>query len=152
MALTSFTYAGNSGGPLLDSSGKLIGVNTAIFTNSVGPSVQHLISAVAMLRNLLRSPEVVQNCDLEAGDASQALSTDLLCMQGTSAGVGFAISAAAIARAVPQLIQFGKVTRPSLRIQVAGPLSNSQRPTSPTSLRSPSLSDRTDYQGRTAQS
>ena len=43
----------------------------------------------------------------------------ILQAQGTSAGVGFAISAAAVARAVPQLIQFGKVTRPSLRIQVA---------------------------------
>lgn len=48
------------------------------------------------------------------------VNTAIFTNSGTSAGVGFAISAAAVARAVPQLIQFGKVTRPSLRIQVAG--------------------------------
>ena len=43
----------------------------------------------------------------------------LLALQGTSAGVGFAIPIDAVARAVPQLIQFGKLIRPSLRIEVS---------------------------------
>ena len=62
---------GNSGGPLLDLAGRLIGINTAIFTNT-----------------------------------------------GISAGVGFAIPVDTVARAVPQLIQFGKIVRPSLGVQV----------------------------------
>ncbi|KAK9811738.1 hypothetical protein WJX72_009303 [[Myrmecia] bisecta] len=63
---------GNSGGPLLASDGRVIGVNTAIFTNS-----------------------------------------------GTSAGVGFAIPVDTVARVVPQLIQYGKVVRPALNVQLS---------------------------------
>jgi S1-C subfamily serine protease len=63
---------GNSGGPLLNSQGEVVGVNTAIFTNS-----------------------------------------------GTSAGVGFAIPIDTVRRTVPQLLQFGKVVQPSLKLQVS---------------------------------
>lgn len=63
---------GNSGGPLLDLSGRVVGVNTAIFTNT-----------------------------------------------GTSAGVGFAIPSALVAKVVPQLIANGAVTRASLGVQPA---------------------------------
>ena len=65
---------GNSGGALLDASGALVGVNTAIFTNT-----------------------------------------------GASAGVGFAIPVDLVARVVPQLIEFGRVTLPGLNITVADP-------------------------------
>jgi S1-C subfamily serine protease len=61
---------GNSGGPLMNSRGELIGMNTAI--------------------------------------ASQV---------GENSGIGFAIPSATILRIVPQLIQFGKVRRPSIGIE-----------------------------------
>ncbi len=62
---------GNSGGPLLDNSGMLIGMNTAI------------ASAV-----------------------------------GENTGVGFAVPANTIRRVVPELINFGKVIRPTLGIDL----------------------------------
>lgn len=65
---------GNSGGALLDSNGRLVGVNTAIFTNT-----------------------------------------------GASAGVGFAIPVDLVKRVVPQLIEYGSVTLPSLNITAADP-------------------------------
>lgn len=61
---------GNSGGPLVNSRGELIGMNTAI--------------------------------------ASRI---------GENSGIGFAIPSATILRIVPQLIQFGKVRRPSIGIE-----------------------------------
>ena len=61
---------GNSGGPLIDCRGQLIGVNTAIATRGGG---------------------------------------------GT--GVGFAVPATLVRRAVPQLIQHGRVIRPEIGIQ-----------------------------------
>ncbi|KAL2898640.1 Protease Do-like 8 chloroplastic [Bienertia sinuspersici] len=70
---------GNSGGPLLDSKGNLIGVNTAIFTQT-----------------------------------------------GTSAGVGFAIPSSTLFKIVPQLIQFGKVVRAALNIEIAPDLTANQ--------------------------
>ncbi|XP_059670326.1 protease Do-like 8, chloroplastic isoform X2 [Cornus florida] len=63
---------GNSGGPLLDSKGNLIGINTAIFTQT-----------------------------------------------GTSAGVGFAIPSSTVLKIAPQLIQFGKVVRAVLNVDIA---------------------------------
>lgn len=63
---------GNSGGPLLDSKGNLVGINTAIFTQT-----------------------------------------------GTSAGVGFAIPSSTVLKIVPQLIQFGKVVRAGLNLEIA---------------------------------
>lgn len=60
---------GNSGGPLLNSLGELIGMNTAIATST-----------------------------------------------GDNAGIGFAIPSNTIARVVPQLIQNGRVTRPTIGI------------------------------------
>lgn len=62
---------GSSGGPLLDSLGRLIGINTAI-----------------------RSPS------------------------GASAGIGFAVPSDTVTHLVPQLIEFGRVTRPTLGILV----------------------------------
>lgn len=62
---------GNSGGPLLDNGGQLIGMNTAI-ASSVGENT----------------------------------------------GVGFAVPANTIRRVVPELINFGKVIRPSLGIDL----------------------------------
>lgn len=70
---------GNSGGPLLDSKGNMIGINTAIFTQT-----------------------------------------------GTSAGVGFAIPSTTILKIVPQLIQFGKVVRAGLNVDIAPDLVASQ--------------------------
>lgn len=63
---------GSSGGPLIDSRGRLVGVNTAIYTTS-----------------------------------------------GASAGVGFAIPAAAVMRAVPHLIRHGRILRPTLGLELA---------------------------------
>ena len=62
---------GNSGGPLLNSSGKLIGMNTAIAS-----------------------------------------------LTGENTGVGFAVPVNTIERVVPQLLQFGKVQRASLGIDM----------------------------------
>ena len=64
---------GNSGGPLLNARGELVGLNTAIFSNT-----------------------------------------------GSSVGVGFAIPVDTVTRIVPQLIEFGRVVRPSLNITLAG--------------------------------
>lgn len=61
---------GNSGGPLLNTRGQLIGMNTAIMSSD-----------------------------------------------GDSAGVGFAIPASTITRIVPQLIQHGRVIRPTIGIE-----------------------------------
>jgi S1-C subfamily serine protease len=62
---------GNSGGPLLDTRGRVIGMNTAIASKT-----------------------------------------------GESAGVGFAIPVDRIKRVVPELIRYGKVTRPDIGISV----------------------------------
>ncbi|MAZ48325.1 MAG: 2-alkenal reductase [Halobacteriovoraceae bacterium] len=62
---------GNSGGPLLDSSGRVIGMNTMIASRS-----------------------------------------------GSSAGLGFAVPIDTISKAVPQLIEHGKIIRPGLGITV----------------------------------
>ncbi len=62
---------GNSGGPLLDSRGQLIGMNTAILSRS-----------------------------------------------GENAGIGFAVPANTIRRVVDQILQFGKVIRPSASVAV----------------------------------
>ncbi|XP_010937127.1 protease Do-like 8, chloroplastic isoform X2 [Elaeis guineensis] len=70
---------GNSGGPLLNSKGNLIGINTAIFTQT-----------------------------------------------GTSAGVGFAIPSSTVLKIVPQLIQFGKVVRAGLNVEIASDLVTNQ--------------------------
>ncbi|MBI5202700.1 MAG: PDZ domain-containing protein, partial [Elusimicrobia bacterium] len=60
------------GGPLLDSAGRLIGMNTAIFSPS-----------------------------------------------GAYAGIGFAVPVDTVNRIVPQLIAYGKITRPGLGVNIA---------------------------------
>jgi len=62
---------GNSGGPLMDSRGRLIGVNTAIFSPS-----------------------------------------------GGNVGIGFAIPVDTVRRVVNQIIQYGKVVRPTMGISI----------------------------------
>jgi len=62
---------GNSGGPLLDSNGRLVGMNTAIAS-----------------------------------------------LTGENTGVGFAVPSNTISRVVPQLIQFGKVQRATLGVDM----------------------------------
>ncbi|GJP30522.1 hypothetical protein CLOM_g3692 [Closterium sp. NIES-68] len=47
------------------------------------------------------------------------INTAIFTNTGTSAGVGFAIPAVVVARVVPQIIQYGKVIRPSLSLQLA---------------------------------
>ncbi|MCA9607268.1 MAG: PDZ domain-containing protein, partial [Myxococcales bacterium] len=64
----------NSGGPLLDSAGRLVGINTMIYSPS-----------------------------------------------GASAGIGFAVPVDVVARAVPQLIEHGRVIRPALGLRLADP-------------------------------
>ncbi|KAH0455390.1 hypothetical protein IEQ34_015422 [Dendrobium chrysotoxum] len=80
---------GNSGGPLLDSRGNMIGINTAIFTQTVLDCCYLL--ALAKIFNVA----------------------------GTSAGVGFAIPSSTVLKIVPQLIKFGKAVRAGLNVEVA---------------------------------
>ncbi|MFQ6630613.1 hypothetical protein Gotur_009391 [Gossypium turneri] len=80
---------GNSGGPLLDSKGNLIGINTAIFTQT------GYFTLFAMHSDFV------------------------ICISGTSAGVGFAIPSSTVLKIVPQLIKFGKVVRAGLNIEIA---------------------------------
>ncbi len=46
------------------------------------------------------------------------VNTAIFTNTGTSAGVGFAIPIDIVRSVVPQLIQYGKVVRPALNIQV----------------------------------
>ncbi|CAI5960995.1 unnamed protein product [Closterium sp. NIES-65] len=47
------------------------------------------------------------------------INTAIYTNTGTSAGVGFAIPVSVVARVVPQIIQYGKVIRPTLNLQLA---------------------------------
>lgn len=49
------------------------------------------------------------------------VNTAIFTNTGTSAGVGFAIPIDIVRSVVPQLIQYGKVVRPALNIQVLSP-------------------------------
>lgn len=49
------------------------------------------------------------------------VNTAIFTNTGTSAGVGFAIPIDIVRSIVPQLIQYGKVVRPALNIQVSPP-------------------------------
>ncbi len=47
------------------------------------------------------------------------VTTAIYGTSGSSAGVGFAIPAAAVARSVPQLVRHGRIVRPSLGFELA---------------------------------
>ncbi|KAL3526514.1 hypothetical protein ACH5RR_011170 [Cinchona calisaya] len=47
------------------------------------------------------------------------INTAIFTQTGTSAGVGFAISSSTVSKIVPQLIQYGKVVRAGLKIEIA---------------------------------
>ncbi|CAA6665177.1 unnamed protein product [Spirodela intermedia] len=50
------------------------------------------------------------------------INTAIFTQTGTSAGVGFAIPSSTVLRIVPQLIQFGKVVRAGLNVEIASDL------------------------------
>ncbi|KAL9323449.1 hypothetical protein ACSQ67_008306 [Phaseolus vulgaris] len=92
---------GNSGGPLLDSKGSLIGINTAIFTQT-GKLFNH--------HNQKELDHVTEYCMKFIAEK---------IFLGTSAGVGFAIPSSTVLRIIPQLIRFGKVVRGGLNVDIA---------------------------------
>ncbi|XP_074286564.1 protease Do-like 8, chloroplastic isoform X1 [Silene latifolia] len=95
---------GNSGGPLLDAKGNLIGINTAIFTQTV-----------LMYKIPYNSMEMASPYNRRGN-----------WTLGTSAGVGFAIPSSTVLRIVPQLIRLGKVVRAGLNVDIAPDLVASQ--------------------------
>ncbi|XP_078444464.1 trypsin family protein with PDZ domain-containing protein [Wolffia australiana] len=54
------------------------------------------------------------------------INTAIFTQTGTSAGVGFAIPSTSVLKVVPQLIQFGKVVRAGLNVEIAADLIASQ--------------------------
>ncbi|MBA0712364.1 hypothetical protein Golax_011471 [Gossypium laxum] len=90
---------GNSGGPLLDSKGNLIGINTAIFTQT-GCFTLFACPALVFVFNMYP-------------DSAMGM------YDRTSAGVGFAIPSSTVLKIAPQLIKFGKVVRAGLNIEIA---------------------------------
>ena len=65
------------------------------------------------------------------------VNTAIFTNTGTSAGVGFAIPIDIVRSVVPQLIQYGKVVRPALNIQVTTATSPPPPPPPPSSLLPP---------------
>ncbi|KAG6531928.1 hypothetical protein ZIOFF_005764 [Zingiber officinale] len=143
---------GNSGGPLLDSKGNMIGINTAIFTNTgevLDACFLFEISKIPALRSsreydhcsyrsaTKRADQITfcgRRSDRRKGKDGEGTSyllvvgrvaTDGYATAGASAGVGFAIPSSTVLRIVPQLIQFGKVVRAGLNAEIApDPIAN----------------------------
>ena len=92
--LPAYLLAGNSGGPLLDSSGAMIGINTAIYSQSGA-------AALAVWS--------VQHCRLHTNHPLRSALTSVppvLRAAGTSAGVGFAIPVDIVKSSVTQVSGF----------------------------------------------
>ena len=96
--------AGNSGGVLLDSGGRLVGINTAI-ADPTGRLKTRGLCFAAQPSPSKQSRKLLYFC---AG-------------RGASSGVGFAIPIDSVKGLVDQILQYGKVVRPTLGITIAPP-------------------------------
>ena len=123
--------AGNSGGVLLDSKGRLIGVNTAIADptgDSMQPSFEALSSCNARPQMCLtasgmspllstldlarRLPIVCAPALLPCCHFAETTSHSTSAGRGASSGVGFAIPIDTVNGLVDQILKFGRVVRP----------------------------------------
>lgn len=107
-----------SGGPLLDSKGNLIGINTAIFTQTGEFSPLYCACLNYLKGRRVATTFFSRLFLIECGctclppnslHLTLVNSFFLWDTTGTSAGVGFAIPSSTVVKIVPQLIQFGKV-------------------------------------------
>ena len=116
--------SGNSGGPLLDSSARVVGINTATFTRSGTVSCFLCIAVIAdtVLGQSIRCNCTVQ-CALICIIQIQSMITCLpepavdICttpvlfvLQGRSSGVNFALPIDLALKVVPNLIVYGNAS------------------------------------------